>query len=115
MDFLPRLIAKGGLNWKSFVWSSWEAFICVGFCVGLPILFREYFNCSPSRIVRKLVVAAYGAYIIHVLIVVGVQTGLHDFDLSPLLKFCLVTITGILVSFSLSYLLKLTPGIRKII
>lgn len=115
MDFLPRLIAKGGLNWKSFVWSSWEAFICVGFCVGLPILFREYFNSSPSRIVRKLVVAAYGAYIIHVLIVVGVQTGLHDFDLSPLLKFCLVTITGILISFSLSYLLKLTPGIRKII
>ena len=111
MDYLPGLIAIGGLSWKSFVWSFWEALICVGFCVGLPILFREHFNSSPSRLVGKLVVAAYGAYIIHILIVVG----LNDFDLSPLLKFCLVTITGILITFSLSYLLKLTPGIRKII
>ncbi len=115
MDFLPRIIAKGGFTWKSFVWSSWEALICVGFCVGLPILFRDFFNRSPSRLVLKLVAAAYGAYIIHILVVVGLQTGLNDFDLSPLLKFCVVTITGIPISFSISYLLKLAPGIRKII
>jgi len=115
MDFLPGLIATGGLTWKSFVWSLWEAFICVGFCVGLPILFRDYLNLSPSRLVSKIVAAAYGAYIIHVLIVVGLQTGLNDFDLSPLLKFGLVTITGILISFGLSYLLKITPGMRRII
>lgn len=115
VNFLPRLIATGGLDWKSFIWSFWEAVICVGFCVGLPIVFRDYFNRSPSKVVFKLITAAYGAYVIHVLIVVGLQTGLNNVQMSPLLKFFLVTITGILISFSLSYLLKITPGMRKIL
>lgn len=62
-QLLPTpIIAGGGLDWRSLVWSSWEALICVGLCVGLPVLFRTYAT-HQSRWLRGLAANAYAVYI----------------------------------------------------
>jgi len=113
-SFLPRLTGTGGFNWRSLVWSTWEAFICVGMCVGLLILFRELFN-KQSKFMSVLSNYAYTVYIIHVLVVVGIQFSIVSLAVTPFIKFALVTLFGIIFSFALSHLIKKLPFTRRIL
>lgn len=115
MQLLPGLVAKGGPSLASAVWCLWEAVICVGLVVGLPVWFRERFNRRPGGPGKAVASAAYGAYIIHFLIVITLQYNLQTAPLAPLVKFGLVTAAGIVVSFGLSHALKQIPGVSKVL
>ena len=97
------------------LWSVWEAFICVGLCVGLPVLFREYMS-APGRLLRAMAPNAFGAYVVHVMpVVVGLQFGLASTRLDPFAKFALVTLAGVPLSFLLAAGLRRLPGLRAVL
>jgi len=112
---LPRITSTGGPNWGSLTWCLWEALICAGFCIGLPVLFREFLNQRPSRIGNIIILAAYGAYIIHLLVVVGVQIAIQSISLPPFSKFLLVSIVGSMLSFGICSVIRCIPGARRIL
>ncbi len=66
-----RITATGGLDWRSLVYSSWEALVCVGLVIGLLILFREQIDKQPGTLLVAMIGAVYAVYIIHWLIVGG--------------------------------------------
>jgi glucan biosynthesis protein C len=113
----------GGQDWLSavpkplgeLVWPTWEAFICVGLSVGLLVLFRERFNAQPGRLLAALGGAAYAAYVVHVVIVVGLQSGLAPVSLPPFAKFVVVSLAGAALSFGIGHLLRQLPGARKVL
>jgi surface polysaccharide O-acyltransferase-like enzyme len=109
------LIETGGLDWRSLVFSTWEAFVCVGLCIGLLILFRERFNEKPGALMAAMIGAAYTVYIIHLLVVIGLQAGLESVNLGPFIKFVLVTILAICLSFIIGIVIKKIPGTQKIL
>jgi surface polysaccharide O-acyltransferase-like enzyme len=111
---LPLLIEGGGLNWRSLVWSSWEALICVGLCIGLPVLFREHFT-RQGALLRWLSSNVYATYIVHIWPIVGLQFALAHVALPPLLKFAIVTLVGIPLSFLIGALLRRLPYATKIL
>lgn len=111
---LPRITDTGGFNWRSLVWGTWEAFICIGMCVGLVILFRELFN-KQSKFMSALSDSAYTVYIIHFLVVVGLQFSIVSLAVTPFIKFAQVTLVGIPICFALSYLIKKLPFTRRIL
>ena len=130
-DWLTDLPARTGRLWLGIglalgiaryvytpnpvLWSIWETFICVGLCVGLPVVFRDYLN-APHRILRMLAPNAFGAYVVHVLpVVVGLQFALTDVILDPLAKFALVTLVGVPLSFGLAAALRRVPAVRAIL
>ncbi len=106
--FLRVLTAHGG-------WSGWEACICVGLSVGLLVLFREWFNKPQGKLLSAMAGASYGAYIIHLLVVLPVQAVLHTVNLPPFVKFVFVTLLTTVISFGISYLIRLIPGVKKIL
>jgi glucan biosynthesis protein C len=112
---LPRITSTGGFNWKSLTWCLWEASICAGFCIGLPVLFREFLNKRPSKLGNIIILAAYGAYIIHLLVVVGVQIGIQSISLPPFFKFIIVSIVGSMLSFGICSVIRCIPGATKIL
>jgi len=113
-DVLPRL-AGGGFTFESLLWSTWEAVMCVGLCVGLLVLFRERYR-APGRVLRWAAPNAYGAYVVHVLpVVVGLQLALATVSLDPLLKFALVTVVGVPLSFLFAAGLRRLPGMRSVL
>lgn len=109
------IIEIGGLDWRSLVFCLWEALVCIGLAAGLLVLFRARFDKQPSALWSALIGAAYAAYIIHVLIVVGIQMGFDAVELAPFIKFVLVTIIGIILSFGLGHLVRMVPGAKKIL
>jgi glucan biosynthesis protein C len=112
----------GGWEWLSLIlttsglfWSLWEALICVGLCVGLPLLFREWGNGQPNMLLPLMAGAAYAAYIIHLLVVIGIQFGLDAVALTPFTKFVLVALLGTILSFGIGHLARQLPGAKKIL
>ena len=110
-----KITATSGLDWRSLVYCIWEALICVSLVIGLLILFRERFNKQPGKLWTAMIGAAYAAYIIHWLVVFGIQVGFAAVDLGPFVKFLLVTFIGIVLSFGLGHLIRLVPGAKKIL
>jgi hypothetical protein len=97
------------------LWSVWESFICVGLCVGLPVLFRDHLN-APSDVLRAVAPNAFGAYVVHVLpVVVGLQFALVHVDVDPFTKFGVVTLIGVPLSFLLARALRRVPGIGAVL
>ncbi|MBI4784393.1 MAG: acyltransferase family protein [Oscillatoriophycideae cyanobacterium NC_groundwater_1537_Pr4_S-0.65um_50_18] len=112
--FPTRLIAGGGWNWRSLVWSTWEATICVGLCIGLLVLFRERIN-QPGKWGRILSANAYTVYLIHILVVIAVQFWVAPVSIPPLLKFLLVTLIGIPLCFLIGHFIRKLPIARLVL
>ena len=111
---LPELIAGGGFDWRSLVWSGWEALICVGLCLGLLILFRDRCN-SQNKWLKLLSANAYGVYLIHLLVILYCQFVMTDWALGPLVKLVLVMVVGTPICFVLSALLRRSPLIQLVV
>jgi hypothetical protein len=112
---LPNIVAVGGSNWQSLVFCTWEALVCAGLGVGLLVLFREHLNRAPATLLAALVGAQYGAYIIHLLVVLGVQAGLNGIDLAPFLKFSVAWLAAAVLSFGVGSLAKKAPVLNRIL
>jgi surface polysaccharide O-acyltransferase-like enzyme len=111
--YLYAAAFRGGPD--AMLWCIWESFICVGVCAGLPVLFREHLN-APGRVLRAIAPNAFGAYVVHVLpVVVGLQFALAQVSLDPFIKFALVTLAGVPLSFLLSAGLRRLPGIGGVL
>ena len=111
---LPDLIEGGGFDWRSLVWSFWEATICVGLCLGLLILFRERFNVQ-QKLLRILSANAYAVYLIHLLVILYMHFLVADLAVGPFLKFVLVSALGMPICFAFSMLLRKIPFIKFIV
>ena len=113
-SYMMSLSIKGkGIG--PLVWSSWEALTCVGLGVGLLTLFREWINKPAGRLMAALTRSQYGAYVIHFIVVFGVQAGLADIPLGPFVKFMIATIVAAILSFGISHLALKIPGVKKVI
>jgi peptidoglycan/LPS O-acetylase OafA/YrhL len=106
--------SAGGFTWRSLLFSTWEALICAGMCVGLVVAFRTVFH-QTSPLLKALGAASYAAYILHVTFVVGLQAGLEEVDVSASVKFGVVAIAGLLLSFGAGHASRYVPGLRAIL
>jgi glucans biosynthesis protein C len=105
---------KGGWTWQSLYFSAWEAFLCLGLCVGILYIFRRYLN-HQSSFVRFLSQSAYAAYIIQVPILVTVTLQLRSLELHPLLKFALAALIAVPLCFAIGGLVRRLPYADKVL
>ena len=108
-------IKGGGFCLGSLFYSFYDTFMCTGLCIGLIYLFNRFFNSmSPFR--KVLASNAFAVYIIHYPIVVILQYALGPVNLFALLKFIIVSVCGIIISFLISWgILKRIPFVRAVL
>ena len=120
--FLPMVVAGGmeiepflgGLHWQALTYALWESFECLGLCIGLIYLFRRYAN-HQGWLAHFLSRNAYGAYIIHGVVITLIALGLRNLALYPLLKWFLVSLVAVPLSFWLSSLLLKIPCVARVL
>ena len=83
----------------------WESLLCCSMCIGLTVLFRERANVQ-TRLSKWLAESQYAAYIIHLFVVLGFQALLVGLAAPPLVKFALVTLASIPVTFLIAGLIR---------
>lgn len=108
------VVALGGFNGPSLVYSMWEALICVGLSVGLIVVFRTVVRRSTT-LLTSMAAASYAAYILHLTFVIGLQVGISGLDLPASVKFGFVTVFGVLLAFLAGHLSQRVPGLRVVL
>ena len=105
--------STGGADARGIIYPIWETITCFGFCLGLPILFRERFDLR-NPFLDHLSAASYGVYVNHLPIVVMLQYAFGSWPLGAVAKFLLVGAIAAPVSFLLVLLLRRSPVLRRV-
>ncbi len=106
---------SGGWYWQSAAFALWESFTCVAMCFGLLVLFREKFN-AQGAIGRFLSNNAFSVYVFHPPILIVAARMLSGLPWEPIIKAVVLTILGVITSFTLSAaVFRRTPLLRNIL
>jgi multidrug transporter EmrE-like cation transporter len=92
------------------IYPVWESLLCCGMCIGLTVLFREYFN-SQGSLGNILAKRQYTAYIFHVPVVLLFQFLVLGLNMSPFAKFGLVVFLSVPTTFLVSNGTRKPPGL----
>nr|WP_321353777.1 acyltransferase family protein [uncultured Draconibacterium sp.] len=105
----------GGGSWQSFAWAIWEQLVCVAMIIGLFGMAKKYFN-RQGGVAKQLSGSAYGVYIIHPPVIVGISALFVGWqDINQLLKFIVLAPVALLVCFGLAWLIRKIPGVKLVV
>ena len=102
------MLIEGGLNWPAFFYALWESFFCVAFITALIGIFRHRYN-NQNRFQKFLSDNAFGVYVFHATILIGISVILKDLTMPPVPKFFMVFSIAIVASYLFSWLIRKIP------
>ena len=104
-------------EWNDFVWQwfgIYESLMCIFISFGLLWMFRKKVNMS-NKDLSWLSAQSYGAYIVHLPLMILIQYLFDEVWMGAFGKFMFVGVVTTLLSFALTWLLRLIPGVKRII
>ncbi|MDJ1008405.1 MAG: acyltransferase [Paracoccaceae bacterium] len=101
-------------QWFVYGWAAVEAPIAVGMIFGICAVARRWVS-RPGPVLGALQGQVYGVYLIHVYVLVAVQTALLSAPYGAWTKFAVATFAGLALSFAVVALLRRVPAIRAAI
>ncbi len=84
-----ELLDTGGFTTGSLLYGAWEAVICAGLCIGLMVTGRALVR-RTNRFVIALSAEAYAAYMLHLGLVMAIQTQSWTLPPRPTASSCLL-------------------------
>jgi glucan biosynthesis protein C len=109
-----RYFSAGGFNISSLVYALWESFLCSGLCIGLLVFFRENLN-SQGTLEKNLAGSTYSVYLFHVPVVVFLQYAIWRTDTSAIIKFVIVVLAAIPLTFLISGYIRRLPIAKRLL
>ncbi len=106
---LPEAVKEYWLT-ESFI----ESLLCIGISMSI-LSFFKYYGSTMNYFVKMLSENVYGVYLFHLFIVILLQQFMVHWLIGPNLKFLLVTLFGVILSFGVTLLLRKSPFVRRII
>ena len=115
----PQLGASAGIGgeWNDFVaqwFGIYESLLCVFISFGLLWLFREYGNWN-SKFWQWCAAQAYGAYIVHLLLMIALQYAVDGIWMGAFGKFMFTGVVTTIASFGLTWLLRMILSVKKVL
>ena len=108
---------RDGGPWNAFVWQwfgIYESLMCVFISFGLIWLFREFVNAS-SRCWQWCAAQSYGAYVFHLLLMIVLQNVVDSIWMGAFGKFLFIGIVTAILSFLLTWIVRMIPGVKKVL
>jgi fucose 4-O-acetylase-like acetyltransferase len=104
----------GNGTWQSLVFAGLEGVVMVTMSLWLIDLFRRRVN-HRGRLGKELSRAAFAAFLIHQIVLVGVVLTCRHLPWPPELKFLTAGVIGVALSFWLGALLVRLPGVSRVV
>ena len=103
----------GGGTWQSLVVAVMEGVVVVSLSLSLLDVFRRRYD-HQGRLGRGMSRAAYPAFILHQIVLVGLVLAIHEVSWPSAVDFLAVAVLGVAVSFGLGALVLRLPGARLV-
>ena len=104
----------GGGTWQSLVLSLLEGVLMVTMSLWLVDLFQRRFN-HQGALGREMSRAAYGAFLVHQIVLVGLVLAARLAPWPPELKYLTVSALGVAASYGFAALLVRLPGVSRVV
>lgn len=104
----------GGLTWQCFAYAIWEQLVGFSLILALFGIFKKHFN-KQGKFAKQLSESAYGVYIFHTPILVGISAVFLDLTIYQFLKFIVLAPIAIVICFVFAWLIKQIPGVKKVL
>jgi surface polysaccharide O-acyltransferase-like enzyme len=108
-----NMLFEGGMNWPAFFYALWESFFCVTFIIALVGLYKYRLNIS-GKLQKFLSDNAFGVFVFHAPVLIGISMLLKDLVMHPVAKFFLVATIAVPLTFFVSWLVRRVPLFSKI-
>ena len=108
---------RDGGPWDAFVWQwfgIYESLMCVFISFGLLWLFREFVS-TTSRFCQWCAAQSYGAYMFHLLLMIVLQNAMDSIWIGAFGKFLFIGVVTTVLSFHLTWMVKMIPGFKKVL
>jgi peptidoglycan/LPS O-acetylase OafA/YrhL len=104
----------GGFTWQNGTYAIWEQLVGLSLIIGLLGIFKNQFN-KQGKIAKQLSESAYGVFIIHTPVMLGISALFLHWEIPQLLKFVALAPLTLLACFAIALLLKRTPVVKNIL
>lgn len=105
---------NGGVNVQSFIRCIFDMLTWLGLSIGFIILCREKFN-QPRKLLKKYAPRTFTIYVIHFPIVIGTQYAMEYVSISPAMRFFMVSVVSVLLTFMLAGIIRKIPVVRYLL
>ena len=108
---------RDGGAWNAFVWQwfgIYESLICIFISFGLIWLFRQ-FICGTSKIWQWCAAQSYGAYVFHLILMIVLQNVVDSIWMGAFGKFLFIGVVTTTLSFLLTWIVRMIPGVKRIL
>lgn len=105
---------SGGWNLNALFYAFWDPFMAWG----IILMMLWFFNTRRARGNRPaalLARSAYGAYIVHPPVLVGLSVAAQSWTAPALMKFAVIGAGACVASFAAAALLVALPGVRRVV
>lgn len=96
---------SGGFHWQSLAFALWEAFVAIGFSIGIIAFFKKQVNIN-TQFTGLVAKNSFGIYFFHAPILIAISLLLKQWTIDPLLKFVIVTIIAFFVTLVFTFLVR---------
>jgi len=103
----------GGLHWQSLGYALWEQLVGFSLIIGLFGISKQLFN-HQGRFARQLSDSAYGVFVFHAPIIVGISAIFRNWEIFPPLKFLILAPVALIVNFGIAWVIKKMPVLKNI-
>lgn len=107
-------LTSGGWHWQALMAAVWQSFYCLSMVIGLIYLFRRYLD-RQGALAGFFSRNAYTAYLIHEPVITFAALAATGVMLHPLLKFSLMALVTIPLTFGLSSLIRRLPYAERVL
>ena len=107
-------LIAGGLHWQAFLYGLLEAIIAISASISIIYFFKKKLN-RRNNLFGSLYKSAYTVFIIHPLIIVPLSYSIKELDIHPLIKFSVVAIISIPLSFIIGNIFRKIPFLKRIL
>lgn len=105
---------NGGPYWQSLAYALWESFVAILFTIGIMSFFARRLN-AETRGSRFLSANAFGVFMLHAPVLVGVSLAFADWKAYPLAKHAAIAPLAILLTLALSAAVRKIPPVARIL
>ena len=108
---------RDGGPWNDFVWQwfgIYESLMCVFICFGLIWLFRQCVSAT-SRLWQWSAAQSYGAYVFHLILMIILQNAVDGIWMGAFGKFLFIGVVTTILSFLLTWIVKMIPGVKRVL
>ena len=103
--------------WNAFVWQwfgIYESLMCIFISFGLIWLFREFIS-GTSRFWQWCAAQSYGAYVFHLILMIILQNAVDSLWMGAFGKFLFIGVVTTILSFLLTWMVRMIPGFKKVL